>query len=143
MRMTVPRLGPAGWLLVLRMAGWRLVLPALKRALALDRLVRLTAASRRRRRDPRREQLVVRVGGRLWRSAYGPCLDRSLAIHRQLGLAGAAPQLAIGVGKDGGEVVAHAWVLLDGVALLESGDPEAEYGVAVVFDEHGRRSRAA
>ena len=125
------------------MACWRVALPLLKHAVSLDRLVRLAASPRQRPRDPVREELIVRIGGRLWRSAYGPCLDRSLAIHRQLGLAGAAPQLAIGVGKDGGEVVAHAWVLLDGVALLESGDPEAEYGVAVVFDEHGRRSRAA
>lgn len=122
-----------------RMAAWRLALPVLKRALPLDRLVRLGAAPRRRPRDARREQLVARAGGRLWRSAYGPCLERSLAIHRQLGLAGAQPRLAIGVGKDGGKVIAHAWVLLDGVALLETADPADEYGVAVVFDEHGRR----
>lgn len=139
--MSVPRLRPAEWLLVARMAGWRLALPVLKRALALDRLARLAAAPRQRPRNARREQLVVQAGGRLWRSAYGPCLERSIAIHRQLGLGGAQPRLAIGVGKEGNRIVAHAWVLLDGVALLEAGDPAEEYGVAAVFDERGRRER--
>ena len=138
--MSRPPLGPAGWLLVARMAGWRLALPLLKRAVSLDRLVRLTASPRGRPRDPRREELVVRIGARLWRSASEPCLERSLAIHRQLGLAGAAPRLALGVGSDAGTVIAHAWVLLDGVALLEQDDPAAEYGVAVVFDERGLRT---
>lgn len=139
-----PRLGVAEWLLVVRMAVWRAALPLLRRAVSLDRLVRALASPRACRRDPAREELIVRVGGRLWRSAPGPCLQRSLAIYRQLGLAGAAPQLAIGVAKEDGAVVAHAWVLLDRAALLETADPAEEYGVAVVFDERGgRRERAA
>ena len=36
-------------------------------------------------------------------------------------------------------MIAHAWVVVDGVALLEPIDPAGEYGVAVVFDEHGQR----
>lgn len=134
-----PRLGASGWLLAARLAGWRVALPLLKRAVSLERLVRALAAPRARRRDPAREELIARIGARLWRSAPGPCLERSLAIYRQLGLAGAAPQLAIGVAKDQGAVVAHAWVLLDGRALLETEDPAGEYGVAVVFGERGTR----
>lgn len=132
-------LGPSGWLLVLRMGGWRLALPLLKRRVALDRLVPLVAAPRRRARDPGREALIARVGGRLWRSSEGPCLERSLAVHRQLGLAGAEPRLAIGVAKDGPAVVGHAWVVLDDRPLLEPADPADTYGVAAVFDAHGHR----
>jgi hypothetical protein len=128
------------WLLVARMAGWRLALPLLKRAVSLERLVRLTASPRNHARDPHREELVVQIGGRLWRRSYGPCLERSLAIHRQLGLAGAAPLLALGVGTDAGAVIAHAWVLLDRAALLEQSNPAAKYGIVVVFDERGFRT---
>ena len=35
-------------------------------------------------------------------------------------------------------MIAHAWVVVDGVALLELADPVGEYGVAVTFDAHGR-----
>lgn len=135
-----PHLGAGEWLLVVRMACWRPVLPLLKRAVSLERLARMMASRRDRRRDPVREQLIARIGARLWRHAPGPCLERSLAIYRQLGLAGAAPRLAIGVAKDGGAVVAHAWVLLDGTALLEAEDPAGEYAVAVLFDERGGRA---
>ena len=134
-----PRLGALEWCLVGRMSVWRAGLPLLRRTVSLDRLVRSLAATPGRRRDPAREELIARVGGRLWRSAPGPCLERSLTIYRQLCLAGASPQLAIGVARAEGAVVAHAWVLLDGKALLETADPAEEYGVAVVFDERGSR----
>ena len=81
------------------MAGLRLALPLLKRAVSVERLVRLTASPRGRPRDARREELVVRIGARLWRSAPEPCLERSLAIHRQLGLAGGASPCARGRGE--------------------------------------------
>ena len=54
------RLNASGWLLVVRMACWRVTLPLLKRALSLDRLVRLVASPRQRRRDPAHEELIVR-----------------------------------------------------------------------------------
>ncbi len=133
-----PRLGASEWLLVVRMACWRGALPLLRRAVSLDRLVRVVASPRQCQRDPAREELIARVGARLWRSAPGPCLERSLAIYRQLGLAGTAPQLAIGVAREDGAVIAHAWVVVDGAALLEPADPAGEYGVAVAFDPHGR-----
>ena len=132
-------LGVRGWLLVARMGGWRLALPLLRRALALERLLRLVSSPRHRLRDPAREELATRIAARLWRGAPGPCLERSLALHRQLGLGGAAPRLAIGAAHADDALVAHAWVLLDGRALLEADDPAAEYRVVALFDEHGAR----
>lgn len=134
-----PPLGPAGWLLVVRMAFWRATLPLLKRVVSLERLVRLIASPRARLRDAGREQLISRVGARLWRSAPGPCLERSLAVYRALGLAGATPRLAVGVAGEDGAVVGHVWVLVDGAPVLEQSDPAAEFGVVVTFDESGQR----
>lgn len=137
--MSRPRLGAAGWLLVVRMGGWRLALPLLKQRVALDRLVRLVASPRPRPRDPAREELVARIGGRLWRSSEGPCLERSLAVYRQLGLAGARPRLAVGMGREDETLVGHVWVLVDGAPLLEAADPAGAYEVVVTYDEAGSR----
>lgn len=129
----------SGTLLALRMAGWRVALPVLKHRMSLDRLVRLSASPRTRQRDHEREALVIRIGARLWSSASGPCLERSLAIHRQLGLGGAEPSLSIGAARDDRAIVAHAWVTLDGVVVLEPDGGQDDYGVVVRFDSHGRR----
>lgn len=139
--MSLARLGPSGWLLVVRMAGWRLALPLLKRRVALDRLVRLAAAPRSRTRDPAREALICRIGGRLWRSSEGPCLERSLAVYRQLGLAGADPLLLVGMGKEPNGYIGHVWVAVDRVPVLESEDPAAELGVVVTYGADGTRAR--
>lgn len=133
------RLGPGGWLLVVRMGVWRVALPVLRRRVALERLVRFAAAPRDRPRDPARERLIARVGGRLWRDAPGPCLERSLAVYRQLGLAGASPRVTAGMTNDAGALVGHVWVTLDGVAILEQADPAAEFRALVVFGPDGRR----
>jgi hypothetical protein len=133
------RLSASGWLLLARMATWRLALPLLKRIVSLDRLVALLAAPRDRTRDPAREELIARIGGRLWRSSAGPCLERSLAVHRQLGLAGARPELHAGMAKENDAFVGHMWVTVDGSPLLEAGDPSTEFGVVVTYDERGHR----
>lgn len=113
------RAGPWAWLLAVRMGWWRLVLPVAKHTLSLDRLVRLMSSPRDIPRRPDREALAVRVAGRLWRSSQRPCLERSLALYRELGRLGASPELLLGMARDGEGMVGHAWVEVDGVALLE------------------------
>lgn len=131
------RLGPSGWLLVARMTLWRLALPVLRRALNTERLVCLLAAPRSHPRDPGRETLVLAVAGRLWRRSQGTCLERSLGAYRALGRIGASPRLVLAATHDQGDIVGHAWVEVDGRAVLEAGDPRARYTPLVEFDAAG------
>lgn len=135
--MTIPRRLPvSAWPLVGRMAIWRVALPVAKRLVATDRLVCALEAPRERRRDPAREELAVRLAGRLWRSGGGPCLERSIALYRELGRMGADPVLVLGVRAAGcGEETheGHAWVEVDGRALLELETPEPEWSPLVRY----------
>ena len=96
------------------------------------------AGSRRRHRDSGREALVVAIAGRLWRRSSGTCLERSLAIYSELGRAGAIPALVLAMGRSEGELVGHAWVEVDGRALLEASDPRDTYATVLTFDANGR-----
>ena len=107
-------------LIGVRMVLWRASLPLLKRMISLESLVRLLATSRLRQRDTMVETVIVRLAGRLWRSADGPCLERSLALFRELGLAGASPQLVTGIEKAGETFLGHAWVVVDGAPVLDT-----------------------
>ena len=71
---------------------------------------------------------------RLWRQSEAPCLERSIALHRQLGAAGAAPELLLGID---GTHHGHAWVNVEGMPLLESTPPELRYTVLVRYDAAG------
>lgn len=133
-------LGPWGWLLVVRMAGWRLALSVLKRLMPLERLVRLTASPGARQRDLGREELAVRVTARLWRSSEGPCLERSLALHRELGRLGARPELVLGMSRVDSRLVGHAWVVVDGHPLFMAGESFND-SVLLRFDLTGTRTR--
>jgi Transglutaminase-like superfamily len=139
---SVGRLGPSGWLLVGRMTLWRLALPVLRRTLTTERLVRLVAAPRSHSRDPDRELLVLAVAGRLWRRSHGTCLERSLAAYHALGRIGASPLLVLSATHDPGGIVGHAWVEIDGRAVLEATDPRARYTALIEFDAAGRPSPA-
>ncbi|HLK44829.1 MAG TPA: lasso peptide biosynthesis B2 protein, partial [Acidimicrobiales bacterium] len=130
-----PSLGRGGTArLVVRMGVWRLALPPLRRLVRFERLVELTAAPRERPLDAARVQAVVRVGRRLWRDSAAPCLERSVCIHRELGLAGAQPTLVLGLAPDH---TGHAWVELDGTALLEPSPPTGRYRELMRFDAAG------
>jgi hypothetical protein len=116
------------------MAGWRIALPILRRRMRFERLVRLTAAPRPRAVDPKRVAAVVAIGGRLWHDSAAPCLERSVCIHRELGLAGAAPTLVLGLAPDH---AGHAWVELDGTPLLEPSPPALRFQELMRFDAAG------
>ena len=131
------RLGPSGWLLVARMTLWRVTLPVLRRALNTERLVRLLAAPHSYPRDPGQETLVLAIAGRLWRRSQGTCLERSLAAYRALGRIGASPRFVLAATHDHGSIVGHAWVEVDGRAVLEATDPRARFTALVEFDAAG------
>ncbi|CAN5667269.1 hypothetical protein BH18ACT13_BH18ACT13_01600 [soil metagenome] len=132
------RLGPSDWLLLARMTLWRVTLPVLRRALNTERLVRLLAAPRPYPRDPGRETLVLAVAGRLWRRSQGTCLERSLAAYHALGRIGASPRFVLAAAHDPDGIVGHAWVEVDGRAVLEATDPRTRYTALVEFDAAGR-----
>jgi hypothetical protein len=125
----------------LRLAFLRLALPVILRRIALHRLVRLVAAPRTRARDGAREELMFAIAGRLWRRSADTCLARSLAVYAELGRAGAQPSLLLAMQHDG-HLVGHAWVEVDGNAVLEASDPRALYEAVVAFDAAGNPSAA-
>jgi len=48
------------------------------------------------------------------------CLERSLTLQRMLRQCGIAAELQIGVEKQGATIAAHAWLEVDGRAIVES-----------------------
>ena len=121
-------------LLAASMVGWRLALPLLRRRLPFERLVRFTASPRTAKADSRRVRSILQVGGRLWRDSSAPCLERSVCIHRQLGRAGANPVLVLGLA---GDRTGHAWVELDGTAVLEPSPPQLRFQELMRFGADG------
>jgi hypothetical protein len=131
---------PAGAWLVARMLGWRLALPLLKRAVPLQRLVRLAASRRRRHRLGPRQ--VVAASHRLYgerTEQSGDCLERSLLTYRFLGEAGLEPQLVCGLRRAETGMVGHAWVVVGGAPLEEPPEAVAHYPALLVFDATGTR----
>jgi Transglutaminase-like superfamily len=124
------------------MVFWRMTLPVLTRALPLERLVRLLARPRTRER-PAKQELAVRVAGRLWRSADAPCLQRSLALYRELGRLGANVRLVCGIknGTDG--LLGHTWIENMNRVVLDADDPRAAYATLVEYDRTGERCSAS
>ena len=102
--------------------------------MTFERLVHLTARPRARSVESHDIEAVLRIGGRLWRDSSAPCLERSVCVHRQLGLSGAEPQLVLGLASDHR---GHAWVELDGRALLEPSDPQRRFQELMRFDSAG------
>ena len=127
--------------LVARMAFWRVALPVAKRFVTAERLVRFLAAPGNRARSTRDEEMAVRLAGRLWRSSEGPCLERSLALYHELGRLGAHPELVLGIGQEGDDVIGHAWVEVDGRHVLELKEPKHFAGLARFADKGVRAEK--
>ena len=138
---------PADAWLAARMAAWAAVLPALKHAVLLPRLVELVQATPRNTlRQPEVEQRIVALAWWL----HAPlalvdrgCMQRSLLAYRFLGAAGAQPHLAVGVRKEDGTVLAHAWVFIDGVPAGESQQEIARFTPMLLFGPDGRKEDSA
>lgn len=126
--------------LLARMLFWRATLPVAKRFVATERLVRLLATSPRREGQPKDLSTAVRIARRLWRSADGPCLERSLALYHELGRLGARPELVLGLGQGADGVVGHAWIEVDRRKLLEPEEHVAQFSGLARFDAKGIRA---
>jgi transglutaminase superfamily protein len=125
--------------LLARMLLWRLTLPLARRVVPTQRLVRLLASRRGRQSSPESADAAVRIAARLWRSSEGPCLERSLALYRELGRLGSRPELVLGIGQGDERLVGHAWVEVDQRPVLGS-DGQGRYPAVVRFDSQGLRS---
>src|SRR5262245_1185686 len=65
------------------------------------------------------------------------CLQRSLLLYRVLSGAGADPTLVMGFGRTDDRILGHAWVVVDGQAVIE---PEADlrrFSVTLQFGSEG------
>ncbi|MEK8095432.1 lasso peptide biosynthesis B2 protein [Methylocystis sp. IM3] len=69
------------------------------------------------------ERLVWAVEAAARRLGGVTCLCKALALQRMMTRAGHVSELRIGVDKSGGALLAHAWLVHDGAALV--GGPEA------------------
>jgi Transglutaminase-like superfamily len=128
------------WLLI-RMGAWSLVLPVLKRVLPLPTLVRLMSRAGSEKRSEERERQIVRSARRVYRLRRpGSCLERSLLAYRYLSKTNAEPRLVIGARRGDREVLAHAWVLVDGSPLYESTATLEPFSSVVEFAPDGQIS---
>jgi Transglutaminase-like superfamily len=128
--------------LAARMLAWRLALPGLRRALPVATLARLAWPRRRSRtRRPEREALVARVVTRLYRAsssrADDNCLERCVLAYRFLAQAGAEPRLACGVRRADGELVGHAWIVVDGRPLAHPDEGIDAFTLVAAFGRDG------
>lgn len=129
------------------MAPWSLALPVLKRVLSIARLARLMGASRDRVFDPARQSAIAKAAW--WASRVQPrrfpdnCLERSLVSYRYLGLAGADPELVLGVRRAGTDLIGHAWVIVDGNPVHDSAADLESYSELARFGRGGTPTAAA
>jgi hypothetical protein len=132
--------------LILRLAVLQALFGVLKHLVPLPTLARWAWLRPAGPRDRTREDRVLRCMVRLrrWLPAdRGDCLHGSLALYRVLSAAGSAPRLVIGFRKDGPAIAGHAWVEVDGRAVLETPPEAAGFAAAFEMGEGGaRRDRA-
>jgi hypothetical protein len=125
--------------LATRAFSWLCVLPALKRTLPLERLVRLMwLPPRVATRNLEREQRTISVVARLSRSKGGNCLERSLVVYRYLARANADPRLVVGMTRPD-EYLGHVWVAVDRKPLLETTETLRGYKEVMRFGNDGER----
>jgi hypothetical protein len=133
---------PADAWLLARMTAWAVWLPMLKYLLPLPKLVRLaSAAPRGTGRRPEQEGKIIALSRWIYAPVFPAdrgCLQRSLLAYRFLGEANAGPRLLVGVRKDAGKVLAHAWVSVDGEPRGEAPDWVAGFKAMLAFGADGR-----
>jgi hypothetical protein len=125
--------------------SWRLraiaattVIPPLLAVMSFERLERLLATTRTTawRGVPRDEDAawwVDRALGRLPAPWKLTCLRRAAVLYYLLRRAGRMVELCIGVRRDEkGELLAHAWLVLDGRMYLEPSQPDGGRSYTVI-----------
>ena len=124
------RLAPA-------IGAWALILPALKRGVPLQRLIKLMWPGNRRRSWP--TAAVVRLTAALPHRVVGRdnCLERSLIAYRYLAQAGKHPRLVVGVRSGADGVEGHVWVTIDDAPVHDRPHALASFEPVAVFGHGG------
>lgn len=96
----------------------------------------------RPREQPKADEAerIARIASALYRHRpplRDNCLERSLVMYRFLCLAGAEPQLALGVRKCGHTVDGHVWVVVDGQPLADDHGSLVDFAEMVIFGASG------
>jgi hypothetical protein len=128
--------------LIVRLAALHATFGALKHVVPLPTLARWAWLRPVGTRDLALEDRALRCMVRLrrWLPAdRGDCLHGSLALYRVLSAAGSSPRLVVGFRKDAPAVTGHAWVEVDGVAVLEAPPGDAGFVAAFEFGENGEK----
>ena len=100
-----------------------LLLGVLKHIVPLRWLAKWAWCNKNVPRDRLSERRITAIVLRLsqfMRLSDRDCLQRSLLLYRLLSRAGAEPTLVLGFQEREGKIVGHAWVLVDGRAIIES-----------------------
>lgn len=127
-----------------RLAPAYATLGLLKHIVPLSRLARWAWTRQRVPRDADAERRVILAVARLrrWFGADRDCLQSSLLLYRELSRLGADPRLAIGFRRLDDRVEGHAWVFVDGRAVL--GEPQMHcFEPAIQFGPGGAPVAAA
>jgi hypothetical protein len=132
---------PTNLWLAARMCCWALLVPFLKRALPIERLVRVMWAGGRNAR-PERHSLVIQLAwwtSRLqaWRFPEN-CLERSLVTYRFLALDGADPRLVFGMRRGADGLLGHAWVTVKGRAVQDLSESVHDFTQLIEFGARGQ-----
>jgi len=96
-------------------------------------------------RDSAGQQRLVAVVARLSQlvGMDRDCLQRSLLLYRVLSRAGADPTLVVGVQRVNSRIRGHAWVVVNGCALLESEADLVQFSPILLFDSRGTLRQAS
>jgi hypothetical protein len=135
---------PADVRLLCRMVPWAAALPLLKHVVRLGSLARLMWMDPKSKARPETAKVLAlsRVLAPPARISGGACYERSLLAYRFLSERGADPRLVVAVKKNGGAVIAHAWVTVDGTAVGES-EAIDDFVPVIVYGRGGRSERGA
>jgi Transglutaminase-like superfamily len=97
---------------------------------------RAPAAPRNREAEGQLAARVVRLS-HLMGVTDRDCLQRSLLLYRVLSRAGADPTLVVGFERLDSRILGHAWVVVDGRALLELDTDLCRFSRALNFGSRG------
>jgi hypothetical protein len=133
------------WLVLARLWFWAAVVRPLKHVvpiMALARVVHARPVPRRRESGlADRLDVLFRSTGRFPSRPPSNCLERSLGAYRLLCLAGAQPELVIGMKRGPGDrIEGHTWVVVDGRPLGETAGAVAGFARVLAFDARGRQT---
>jgi hypothetical protein len=120
------------------------LLPAYLTFTLLRRMLPLPAVARAAWRPPRRGRDLGRAGRaiacltrlrQLLGRQRGDCLPAALVLYRELSASGVCPTLVVGLQRDHGRLLGHAWVDADGWSRAD--DPA--YEPTLRFGDQGKR----